>query len=469
MRKAAIESTFALLGDEAGVADGALDGEFGARVFRELLLPLLGPPATEQDAASSSAQAAWARSTGIAAVVAVERLFCAAHAQLDGQLEELVAPLVRCLHQREHGMAQVAAESLLHLVKEAGASFERDTWTSICSELKTRFVGKELPVELSATESNGADPSPLLREVSAKVEAEAPPGSGPHELQVLLLSTVFQLMQSMYSSMKLSDVEGLLNCMHDMYDKAHRVVQAALQGEVRPSPTELDEALHLQLEAARYFLEVLLDLFGKMGPGPHDDLSPSKAVLPPLGSEEHVLLVASTAEHRLVSFGAHVLRDYLEVQRRSQDADADQGELARTLSRELTPNVLTLLKGILEFHGPQFTRCARTDAPPPHCTAHAPRYLHDPRAGCATHAANRHSATLPHRASRAQASPGLLPPLRGAHALRRGAGEIGVARHPLDARRKHAARSASLRILDLVSCARRESATRRAQLEVGKG
>jgi brefeldin A-inhibited guanine nucleotide-exchange protein len=469
VRKAAIESTFALLGDEAGVADGALDGEFGARVFRELLLPLLGPPATEQDAASSSAQAAWARSTGIAAVVAVERLFCAAHAQLDGQLEELVAPLVRCLHQREHGMAQVAAESLLHLVKEAGASFERDTWTSICSELKTRFVGKELPVELSATESNGADPSPLLREVSAKVEAEAPPGSGPHELQVLLLSTVFQLMQSMYSSMKLSDVEGLLNCMHDMYDKAHRVVQAALQGEVRPSPTELDEALHLQLEAARYFLEVLLDLFGKMGPGPHDDLSPSKAVLPPLGSEEHVLLVASTAEHRLVSFGAHVLRDYLEVQRRSQDADADQGELARTLSRELTPNVLTLLKGILEFHGPQFTRCARTDAPPPHCTAHAPRYLHDPRAGCATHAANRHSATLPHRASRAQASPGLLPPLRGAHALRRGAGEIGVARHPLDARRKHAARSASLRILDLVSCARRESATRRAQLEVGKG
>ena len=52
VRKAAIESTFALLGDEAGVAEGALDGEFGARVFRELLLPLLGPPAAEQDAAS---------------------------------------------------------------------------------------------------------------------------------------------------------------------------------------------------------------------------------------------------------------------------------------------------------------------------------------------------------------------------------------------------------------------------------
>ena len=449
VRKAAIESTFALLGDEAGVADGALDGEFGARVFRELLLPLLGPPAAEQDAASSSAQAAWVRSTGIAAVVAVERLFCAAHAQLDGQLEELVALLVRCLHQRQHGLAQVAAESLLHLVKVAGASFERDTWTSICSELKTCFEGKELAVELSATESNGTDPSPLLREVSAKVEAEAPPGSGPHELQVLLLSTVFQLMQSMYSSMKLSDVEGLLNCMHDMYDKAHRVVQAALHGEMCPSPTELDEALHLQLEAARYFLEVLLDLFGKMGP---HDVSPSKAELPPLGSEEHVLLVASTAERRLVSFGTHVLRDYLEVQRRSQDADADQGELARTLSRELTPNVHTLLKGVLEFHEPQFTRCARTDVPSR--TSHAPRYLHAPRAGCAAHAATRHSATLPHRASRAQASPGLLPPLRGAHALRRGAGQTGVARHPLDARREHAAKPASLRIL--VSCARAE-------------
>ena len=97
---------------------------------------------------------------------------------------------------------------------------------------------------------------------------------------------------------------------------------------------------------------MLLDLFGKMGPGPHDGASPSKAALPPLGSEEHVLLVASTAEHRLLAFGAHVLRDYLAVQRRAQEADADQGELARTLSRELTPNVLTLLKGILQFHEP---------------------------------------------------------------------------------------------------------------------
>ena len=160
-----------------------------------------------------------------------------------------------------------------------------------------------------------------------------------------------------------------------------------------------------------------------------------------------------------------MLRDYLAVQRRAQDADADQGELARTLSRELTPNVLTLLKGILEFHEPQFTRCARTAASPrpptrPHFTAHAPRYLHDPRAGCATHAANRRSATLPHRASRAQASPGLLPPLRGAHALRRGAGATGVARHPLDAGRQHAARPASRRILDLVSCARRDTRER---------
>ena len=85
-------------------------------------------------------------------------------------------------------MAQVAAASLLRLVKEAGASLERDTWTSICSALQTRFEGNELPAELGASESNGADPSPLLREVSAKVEAEAPAGSGPHELQVLTLT-----------------------------------------------------------------------------------------------------------------------------------------------------------------------------------------------------------------------------------------------------------------------------------------
>jgi len=31
--------------------------------------------------------------------------------------------------------------------------------------------------------------------------------------------------------MKLADVEGLLNCMHAMYDKASRTLQAALDGE----------------------------------------------------------------------------------------------------------------------------------------------------------------------------------------------------------------------------------------------
>ena len=363
VRAAALETAAALLGDEAGVKDGALDGEFGGRAFRELLLPPLTPPSPPSEAAD-----AWCRTTGVAAVATVERLYCAAHASLDGVfLEDVVALLVALLgYKQGHGLAQVAAESLLHLVKATGASFEQDTWTSICDELKTCFEGKAVVVVDGKGAAGGgggggegADPSPLLREVSAKVEAEAPPGSGPHELQVLLLSTVFQLMQSMYSSMKLADVEGLLNCMHGMYDKAHRVVRDALHGEGdAPSPTELDEALHLQLEAARYYLEVLLDLFLKMGP---DDAAPSPsggsgAEQPPLGSDAHVLLVASTAEFRLVSFCMHVLRDYLEVQRQSLDADAEQKELALTLSRELTPNVATLLKGILDFHEPQFAR-----------------------------------------------------------------------------------------------------------------
>ena len=352
VRAATLETISTLLTDEVGVKEGAFDGEAGVRAFRELLLPLLTPPSPPSEQAD-----AWSRTTGVAAVGVVERLFCAAHAQLDGLLEDVVAQLVTLLGCK-HGLAQAAAESLLHLVKATGASFEQDTWTSICDELKTCFEGKAVVVDgkagAGAGGDAGADPSPLLREVSAKVEAEAPPGSGPHELQVLLLSTVFQLMQSMYSSMKLADVEGLLNCMHDMYDKAHRVVRDALNGEGdAPSPTELDEALNLQLEAARYYLEVLLDLFLKMGP---DDAAPSGAEQPPLGSDEHVLLVASTAEFRLVSFCMHMLRDYLEVQRQSLDADAEQKELAQTLSRELTPNVATLLKGILDFHEPQFAR-----------------------------------------------------------------------------------------------------------------
>ena len=128
--------------------------------------------------------------------------------------------------------------------------------------------------------------------------------------------------------------------------------QAALHGEVSPSPTELDEALHLQLEAARYFLEVLLDLFGKMGPR---DASPSKAELPPLGSEEHVLLVASTAERRLVSFGTHVLRDYLSTHEAAMGG-GPQASLATQVLLELTPSVVTLLDGILELHEHQFVR-----------------------------------------------------------------------------------------------------------------
>ena len=157
--------------------------------------------------------------------------------------------LVRCLQQRQSGsMAQAAANSLLHLVKETGASFNQDTWASVCAELKSCFDSGDAPPidEVAPPVDSGTTPSPLLREVSAKVEAEAPPGSGPHELQVLLLSTVYQLLQSMYPSMKLGDVEGLLNCMHSMYDKSHRALQAALF-DSPPRPID-EEALHMQLE-----------------------------------------------------------------------------------------------------------------------------------------------------------------------------------------------------------------------------
>ena len=126
--------------------------------------------------------------------------------------------------------------------------------------------------------------------------------------QVLLLSTVYQLLQSMYPSMKLGDVEGLLNCMHSMYDKSHRVLQAALF-EDPPKPID-EEALHMELEAMGYYLQVLFSLFAKIEPGL---TPPKKGEMPPLGSDEHVLLVASAAEYRLVSFCLHVLRDYLKL------------------------------------------------------------------------------------------------------------------------------------------------------------
>jgi len=267
----------------------------------------------------------------------------------------VMALLVRCLQQRAHPpLAHVAAEALLHLVKETGVNFSQETWASVCAELKSCFDSGDappvVPEMVSPPADGGESASPLLREVSAKVEAEAPPGSGPHELQVLLLSTVYQLLQSMYPSMKLGDVEGLLNCMHSMYDKSHRVLMDGLVGAAEGGKGELDdEALHMELEAMSFYLQVLFSLFAKIEPGL---TPPAKGETPPLGSDAHVLLIASAAEYRLVSFCLHVLRDYLKV----HEAAEAGTQMAQAIRKQLTPNVVMLLQGILQFHEPQFVR-----------------------------------------------------------------------------------------------------------------
>lgn len=207
-----------------------------------------------------------------------------------------------------------------------------------------------MPIAEVVPTPEGESASPLLREVSAKVEAEAPPGSGPHELQVLMLSTVYQLLQSMYPSMKLGDVDGLLNCMHSMYDKSHRVLQTGLQEAAEGGKGDVDdEALHIELEAMSFYLQVLFLLYGKLEPGLEP---PPKGESPPLGSDGHILLIASAAEYRLISFCLHVLRDYLKV----HELSVSGVEMAQTMLKQLTPNVVMLLQGILQFHEPQFVR-----------------------------------------------------------------------------------------------------------------
>jgi len=191
------------------------------------------------------------------------------------------------------------------------------------------------------------------------VEAEAPEGSGPHELRVLLLSTVYQLLHSMYPSMKLADVEGLLNSMHSTYDKTYRTVQEAMGSEeaaAEASEVELAEASHLKLESMSYYLQVLFALYAKLEPGA---VPPPKGEAAPLGSEAHVLLVAAAAEYRLVSFCLHVLRDYSRLHELAHGGAAAGGRraaLAQSAVAELTPSVVMLLQGVLKFHEAQFTR-----------------------------------------------------------------------------------------------------------------
>ena len=194
---------------------------------------------------------------------------------------------------------------------------------------------------------------------------------------MLLLSTVFQLLQLNHRLMKLGDIEGLLNSLHSMYaeihgllmisarstydggrfphryEKSHRVVADALGGAAADE-AEVEEALHLQLEAMAFYLQVLFDFFAKLEPGA---APPKKGVAAPLGSDAHVLLIGSAAEFRLVSFCLHVLRDYLAVHDAAVgSAEAPPSRLAQRTLRELTPAVVSLLQGILAFHEPQFVR-----------------------------------------------------------------------------------------------------------------
>jgi len=168
---------------------------------------------------------------------------------------------------------------------------------------------------------------------------------------VLLLSTVYQLLQLNYHLMKLADLEGLLNCLHSMYEKSHHTVADALGGKAVPK-TDLDEAMHLELEAMALYLQILFTFFAKLTP---DAKPPPKGETPPLGSEGHTLLIGVAAEYRLVSFCLHVLREYLGVHNAAVGG-GEQAAFAERMLAELTPSIVTLLSGILAFHEPQFVR-----------------------------------------------------------------------------------------------------------------
>ena len=358
VRAASLTALFEIFTAELG-SSGALRGDLGLRVFKELVLPIFDGTPLESEAPLSDGQLGWLHETGIKTLVQTERAFCAVHTQLYPLLDELIALLVRCLSQHHYGaLAHAAAEALLHLVRETGANFSQETWALVCAEFKSCFppsVEGEMeappPKAVGGSEMNG--PSPLLREVSAMVEADAPPGSGPHELQVLLLSTVFQLLQSMYPLMKVSDVDGLLSCIHSMYDKAHRVVLEALSGE-ELTPTEIEEASSLKLESMGYYLQVLFALSSKL----QEDMAAASPSCeePELGSDEHIHLLATAAEYRLMRFCPHALRDYLRLNELASEPAGATTRLAGSMLKELTPRTLALLKGVLKFEEAHFCR-----------------------------------------------------------------------------------------------------------------
>lgn len=375
VRTAALQALFTCLNVEL-TSDGVLSGQLGREAYRAFVLTLFVvlptvAPADEPPGEGGEggegvppstisiepAAAEWLATTGLAVLAAAERCFCSASNVLGPELlDELITLLVRCLQQRHTPpLAHAAAEALLHLVKETGAAFSQGTWASVCAELKTCFEGDSptLPPPPAAALA-AAPPSEdgLVVEVSQRVQKEAPPGSGPHELQVLLLSTVYQLLLLNHPLMKLSDLEGLLNCLHSMYEKSHRTVMDALGGEVLPR-AELDEAIMIELEAMAHYLQILLTFFGKLTP---DAAPPAEGVRVELGSDQHLLLIGAAAEYRLVSFCLHVLREYLKVHEAAVVDGGATSMLAQRLLGEMTPAVVTLLQGLLGLHEPQLVR-----------------------------------------------------------------------------------------------------------------
>ena len=361
VRAAAMQALFAILTAQLS-PDGALHGELGRSAFKSFVLGLFDervPPETDASTGAPSSapnteDIAWLGSTGLSALAAAERCFCSAYDVLgSGLLDQLVALLVRCLQQKHTpSLAHVAAEALLHLVKETGASFNQDTWASVCTELRSCFDGSvEVPTPPPQVVAATGAPSGVVEAVSQRVQKEAPPGSGPQATGPIII-TVYQLLNINHPLMKLVDVEGLLNCLHASYEKSHRTLTDALEGTVEVSSAELEEALALELESMAYYLQILFAFFQKLEPGAK---LPSKGEVPPLGSPGHLLLIGAAAEYRLVSFCLHVLREYLSVNDAAMGSGAT-ARLATKLLAALTPSIVTLMQGLLAFHEPQFVR-----------------------------------------------------------------------------------------------------------------
>lgn len=212
-------------------------------------------------------------------------------------------------------------------------------------------------------------------------------------LQVLLLSTVYQLLQINHPRMKLLDVEGLLHCLHNMYEKSHRTITEALgrgaggsaagaggeggsaaggEGSSAPTAQEVDEAIALELESMSFYLQILVAFSQQLRPGVP---LPQKGETPPLGSDGHLVLIGAAAEYKLAEFCLHVLKEYLAVHDLAlgaassstalaaspsgaspSGASAATVRLATRLLAELTPSIVTMLQGLLALHEPQFER-----------------------------------------------------------------------------------------------------------------